>query len=133
MNPHKILLAVFGAMAVTADGQELLARVELRQSGTNFYYTVYNDEAATSGRYVPDWHLTLRSPVQAVFTPPGWDYMTDNSTYVSFFSKDSEEPFSNDIAPGASLSGFGVAAITSASESLAFSVGTWQHGTTNSG
>lgn len=133
MNYHMTFVLLFAAVTLSAQGQGLLARVEVAQSGTNFNYTVYNDEAVGSARYLASWHLELNSPFQIISTPPGWDYMTDHSTYVSWFSKDSEEPFPSDIAPGAALSGFGVAAVVSTSERLSFAVTSWQHGTASSG
>lgn len=118
---------------VVAMGETLQARIEVAQAGTNFSYTVFNDELITSRWHVSMWHLELNTPFNVIATPPGWDYITDNASYVDWYSTDAEDPYPHDIAPGASLSGFAVGAVVATSEDLAFAAMSWQQGSTNSG
>lgn len=133
-NTIRFIIFIFvGAVLETAMAATLRARVEVGQSGTNFSYTIFNDEPLGSSRYLNIWHLEVNAPFQVISTPPGWDYVTDYSSCVDWFSTDSEEPYPRDIAPGASLAGFVVGAVVATSESLGFAVMSWEHGTTNSG
>lgn len=65
--------------------------------------------------------------------PPGWDYVTDNSSYVDWFSTDSNDPFTHDIAPGGSLGGFAVGGVVATSEGLSFAAMSWDRSISNSG
>jgi hypothetical protein len=118
---------------VRAQDIELQARVEVIQSGTNFSYTVFNDEPVGSSRHLNIWHLELNAPFRVTATPAGWNCATDNASYVDWFSTDGWEPYVHDIAPGTSLPGFRVAAVVATSENFTFAANSWEHGTTNSG
>jgi hypothetical protein len=111
----------------------LQVRVEVDRAGTNFSFTVFNDEPLESSHYLTIWHLVASAPFQVISTPPGWSCFTDNSTYVDWFSTDAEWPYVNDIAPGVSLGGFALASVVPTFEDLPFAAVSWDHAATNSG
>jgi hypothetical protein len=112
------MLAIVAHHCAVAD--TLQTRVEVEQVGTNFLYTVFNDEPAGSNRHINIWELSVNAPFDVLSTPQGWDHVTDNRSYVTWFSTDSTEPFLHDIAPGALLEGFVLGAVISTSEELPY-------------
>lgn len=126
-----LMLAIAAPLGTFADTLE--SRIEVEQAGTNFTYTVFNDEPSESSRHVNIWTLDVNAPFEVVSTPQGWDYMTDHRSYVTWFSADSTEPFLNDIAPTAFLEGFVLGSVVSTSEELPYAIMSWEHGDTHSG
>ena len=64
-------------------------------------------------------------PLRVVTAPLGWDFVTDYANYVDSFSGDTSLPFPDDIAPGASLSGFSIFAPGDGSTTATYSLTTW--------
>lgn len=126
------LLALAGAF-VPGNLQAFQAHVVLAQSGTNYTYTLFNDEAAGSSAYLNTFYLPINAPVSVVSSPPGWSFTTDGFTYVNWFSTDAAMPYPNDIAPGASVSGFAIQTAILSSEAFDCALGSWDHTLTNSG
>ncbi|MCB1126475.1 MAG: hypothetical protein KDM81_08275 [Verrucomicrobiae bacterium] len=116
-----------------SDAPDLAARVELDQSGTNFVYTLFNEEPVASSWHVSNWHLEVGAPFQVLATPPGWSFATDYATYVDWFSTDTEEPYPHDVAPGDSLAGFALGAVVDTPEPLSYVALSWEHGSTAPG
>jgi hypothetical protein len=119
-----ILLVALGTPGVHA---ELMTQVEVNQTGQVFSYTLFNDEPPTSPNQLSVWHLTVNAQFSVINTPDGWDYFTDNATFIDWFNTDFELPYPHDVAPGASLGGFVIESIVATSEMLSYTVGSWDH------
>jgi hypothetical protein len=100
-----LLIFAIGASPAPAN---FMAHVDVSQAGSTFAYTLFNDEPAASSNFLTAFHLTLDAPVTVTGTPTGWDYFTDHATYIDWFNIDSELPYPNDVAPGASIGGFAI-------------------------
>jgi hypothetical protein len=130
MNPQKfsigvlLFLILFSSTIAKAD---LITHVELNQTGPVFSYTVFNDEPLGSPNFVSIWHLDLNAPIAITNTPAGWDYFTDNATFVDWFSTDLALPYPHDIAPGSFLDGFVIESAFATSELHFYTVGSWDH------
>jgi hypothetical protein len=135
MNRLHSLLSFAAAvfLGFIPSARALNAQVEAVQNGTNFTYTVYNDEASGSTLSVDTFHLTTGAPFTVAATPDGWSFETDNSTYIEWFSTNSSPPFSDDIAPGASLGRFALQTMDPSSESLVSAVVSWDTSTNGCG
>jgi hypothetical protein len=83
----------------------LQASASLNRSGTSWNYTVENQEPAGSGNGISSFYLRIAGPVSQVAAPPGWVFDTDNQTFI-LWSNVQSSPYSQDINPAASLSGF---------------------------
>ena len=118
---------------VASNSQAFQGHVVLVQSGTNYTYTVFNDEAAGSPSYLNTFYLPVNAPISVVSSPPGWSFTTDHFTYVNWFSTDGAMPYPNDIAPGASASGFAIQSPIQSSEPFDCLISSWDHSLTNSG
>ena len=103
------------------------------QNGTNFSYTIYNDEATGSTLLLNSLHLTVRAPFTVAATPEGWTFHTDNSSYIDWFATSSGPPFTNNLAPGASLGGFVLQTTDPSSEELPCALVSWDTSTNVSG
>jgi hypothetical protein len=98
-----------------------MTHIEVTQAGSEFTYTVFNDEPATSSLYVNAFHLTIGgAPFSVTSTPEGWDYFTDNSTYIDWYNTELELPYPHDVAPDSSLGGFTILSAVATSELLPF-------------
>jgi hypothetical protein len=111
----------------------LIASADVSQSGTEFTYTVFNSELPSSTNYVNIWTLNVNSPVSVLATPAGWDYYTDNATFVEWYNTDLALPYPNDIPPGGFLGGFEIGSTTTSTSVLPFSIGAWDHSTDSIG
>src|SRR5262249_28997305 len=135
MAYHRVLC--FGLFALLFGMQQanaqLLAHAELNQSGSVFSYTVFNDEPAGSPNFLSTFHLTVNAPITVTGIPIGWDFATDNSTYVDWFNTDSTLPYPHDVAPGTSLGGFTVESTVDTTDTLDYTVTTWDHTADSSG
>lgn len=120
-----ILCLLLGAQRTQA---QLTAHAEVNQTGAIFAYTLFNDELVGSPNFLSLFHLDVNAPITVTSTPTGWDFVTDNSTYVDWFNTDTQLPYPNDVAPGSSLSGFTIESTVSTSESLFYTVNSWDHG-----
>jgi hypothetical protein len=120
-------LLVIGSVIHSA--RAVQAHVTLTQTGTNFAYTVSNDEPAQSVLLLSAFHVTANAPFNVVASPPGWTFFTDNFTYVDWLATDSPPPFTNNIPPGSSLSGFVLQSQSPVSEPLSYSLVSWDTST----
>jgi hypothetical protein len=126
-------LLALAVSLVASDSQAFQGHVVLAQGGTNYIYTVFNDEAAGSQSYLNTFYLPVNAPISVVSSPPGWSFTTDHFTYINWFSTDSAMPYPNDIAPGASASGFAIQSSIQSSEPFDCLLSSWDHSLTNSG
>jgi hypothetical protein len=130
---HLLSVAVSTAVVHGAFDDSLRIRIEFDRFGTNFLYTVFNEESEGSDRYINIVTLDVNAPFEVISSPQGWEFKTDNYSYVTWFSGDTVEPFTNDIAPGSSLEGFVLGSAVATREELPYAVMSWKHGTTQSG
>ena len=128
-----ILLSLVTAGTRPASAQELLSHVEAAQTGTDFVYTLFNDEVVGSSNYIALFQILVNAPITVTGTPNGWSFDTDGSTFVSWFNTDTELPYPNDIAPTSSLGGFQISSTTDTSELQPYSVLSWDHTADSSG
>lgn len=89
-------------------------------------YAVTNNEPSSSPNFLIGFELAIHAQLSSVQAPPGWDYQTDGYNYVYWFSDSTSVPYSDDIAPGALLTGFMLSAdaLSGSSESVVYS---WDH------
>ncbi|HYV27658.1 MAG TPA: hypothetical protein VFA77_09010, partial [Candidatus Eisenbacteria bacterium] len=78
------------------------AHVAVAQNGTNFNYTLFNDDPTGSQFFLSNFHLEVNAPFAVSSTPSGWDFVTDQFSYVDWYCTNSVSPYLNDVAPGAS-------------------------------
>lgn len=104
-----------------------LQHVDNVTSPDTWQYTVFNDENIGSSEYIGFFDLTLAAPITVSGTPNGWDFQTDNSSYVLWFNTDVSLPYPNDIAPGSSLGGFEVESQASDASLQDYTVTYWDH------
>jgi len=90
-------------------------------------YTVDNLEPTGSPNYITAFGITVNAPIDILSSPTGWAFSTDNSGYVYWYNTDASLPYPNDIAPGASLSGFNIESSVTTAGSLDYSVYAWDH------
>ena len=110
-----------------AKAQTLASRVSGTVGPPSWSYTLSNDESANSANYITSFNLSVSAPVTVTSTPAGWDYQTDNLTYVYWFNTDPTLPYPNDIAPGASLGGFTIQSAATLSTMHDFGLSGWDH------
>ena len=138
VEPMRTTTVLLGLLAlavslVANNSTAVQAHVVLTQSGTNYAYSLFNDEAAGSQSYLNTFYLSVNAPISAISSPPGWSFSTDHFTYVNWFSTDGVMPYPNDIAPGTSASGFAIQSPIQGSESFDCVISSWDHSLTNSG
>src|SRR5690242_14491710 len=75
------------------------AHIEVLQTGTNFAYAVFNDEAGGSALYLNAFHLQVRAPFDVLSSPAGWVFQTDHFTYIDWVCTNGTPPFPQDVAP----------------------------------
>jgi hypothetical protein len=107
--------------------------IAVAQAGTNFSYTLFNDEVAGSPFYLDAFHLQVRTPFNVVSSPPGWVFETDNFTYVDWVCTNEVPPYPQDVAPGTSLAGFAIQSKVASTETNIFAFTAWNHGGDTSG
>ncbi len=106
---------------------DLIANVRVNGSPPVWSYTLSNNEPTNSPNFISSFILTVNAPITTVGTPPGWDFVTDNSTYVYWFNTDVSLPYPHDIAPGTSLAGFSFSSTAPSSQPLSADVSAWDH------
>jgi hypothetical protein len=124
-----LIFTLFLIGLISHSAEAVQARVTLTQTGTNFAYTVFNDEPAQSALLLSAFHVTANAPFNVVASPPGWTFRTDNFTYVDWLAMDSPPPFTNNIPPGSSLAGFVLQSQSPVSEPLSYSLVSWDTST----
>jgi hypothetical protein len=107
--------------------QDLAAHIDVSTGQYTWSYTLFNDELANSPNYISAFNLVVDADIVVTGTPSGWDYLTDNATFVRWFNTDDSLPYPNDIAPGGSLSGFTLQSVGSVSALFDSSLSAWDH------
>jgi hypothetical protein len=107
--------------------QALSIGVNVSINGSEFDYTVLNQEPLGSANYVSAFSLQVNAPIVSIAAPVGWDFITDNSSFVTWFNTDVSLPYVHDVAPGSSLSGFDLQSSVTTSDILSFVVTSWDH------
>jgi len=107
---------------------QLATNVEVTRHGSSFIYTLLNNEPIDSQRFLTTFHLTLNAPITVTNSPLGWDFITDNKTYIDWFSTDSDVPYEHDIGPGSSLGGFTIESTIKTTNTLPYDLTFWNHG-----
>jgi len=127
MNLKFLALLVFFCLAVTAARAQFSEHILSTQTGQTFNYTVYNDEPSGSPYYIDSFAFFVDGPLSSVSAPTNWEFYSDYATYVEFFNIDLALPYPDDIAPGASLSGFSIQSPTTLSDTEQAFVLSWDH------
>lgn len=124
------LMAVCG---ITAQAQTLQSHVDVSAAAPVWSYSLTNDEPAGSNNFLRLFTLDLEAPVTVTGSPQGWAFDTDGLTYVFWFNTDLALPYPNDIAPGATLSGFTLESTALVSSQKNYSLLSWDHSADTSG
>jgi hypothetical protein len=111
----------------------LNAEVSVAIGSDSWSYAISNDEAVGSTLYIASFSLDVVAPVSITGTPAGWIGKTDNISYVGWYANDGGQPYSHQVAPAATLSGFKIASSTALSQSTAYIVTSWDHEADTSG
>ena len=106
---------------------QLSSHVDVTVGASVWTYTLLNDEPAPSNNFITNYFLAVDAPVTVLSSPTGWDYQTDNSSYVFWFNTDPALPYPHDIAPGSSLNGFSIGSKAVTSASLEYNISSWDH------
>ena len=114
---------------VTSSGSADTLSVRIATSHPDAFtwsYAVTNMEPANSPNFLMGFEVGIQVQLSSVEAPNGWDYQTDGYNYVYWFSDSTSLPYSDDIAPGASVTGFVLSAdgLSGPSESVIYS---WDH------
>ena len=101
------------------------ASILLERTGKLWKYTVLNMEQAESSVWITSLFLPITVSVSDIQSPKGWTISTDFSSFI-LWSNSEPHPYSNDIPPGGSLSGFNFlsAGIEQAGN---YALGRWNH------
>jgi hypothetical protein len=126
-----ILLCLVSLLAVSGRAHaQLSTHVDLTTELAplpTWSYTLFNDEIQGSTNYLSTFTLTINAPVTITGSPDGWNFTTDNMTYVYWFNQDATLPYPHDIAPGASLGGFTLSSILGVSQAASATITAWDH------
>lgn len=120
-----LLLFAIGAI-VGANADTLPSVTESQPNAFTWSYSISNNEPASSADFVYGFELAIQAKITSIQTPLGWDYQTDQYSYIYWFSTSTAAPYPDDLPPGVSLSGFVLSAnaLSGASESVILS---WNH------
>ncbi len=114
-------------LAGNARATAIAAHVATSISPGLWSYTIFNDEPLGSPNYLAAFTISVNAPVLVSASPTGWTSFTDNLTFVSWYNTDASLPYPNDVAPGASLSGFGLSSSVPDSALLPATLVAWDH------
>ena len=107
--------------------QGFSAHTDVNIGSSSWTYTLYNDETIGSPNFITDFTLKVNAPITVFSSPTGWDFQTDGLTYVYWYDTDSSLPYPDDVAPGASLGGFGIDSTVMTSTALSYTLNAWDH------
>lgn len=119
-----VLLLCFSIQPASA---QFNARVDVTQSPSTWTYTLINNEAANSPNFIGGFTLSVDAPITSIGAPDGWNYQSDNLSYVYWFNTDTALPYLHDVAPGSSLGGFTIQSEINTSYSLSETLDAWDH------
>jgi hypothetical protein len=111
----------------------LQAHVETAVASGVWAYTLFNDELADSPQHINAFSMDVVAPVTVTGTPAGWQFLTDNVSYVAWYAEDLTLPYPHHVAPGSSLGGFQIQSARANSESIGFAITAWNHDTDQAG
>jgi hypothetical protein len=121
-----LLMLLFWPLASVTQGAEPgQMHVALARNGTNFTYTLFNDELPGSSLFLSSFYLQVNAPFLVTSSPAGWKVETDSLTYVNWYCADPGLPYQHQIAPGASLTGFALLSQVDSSKSLNCVITSW--------
>lgn len=121
------MFVVFMLASHNVQAQVLASHTDVITGPPTWIYTLFNDEPLASPNYVTSFTLAVNAPVTVTGTPTGWDFTTDNATYVQWFNTDTALPYPHDIAPGDSLSGFDLQSTATTSTDSDYELIAWDH------
>ena len=115
---------------VFAQNLNATTAVQVTPQGS-WMYTLNNNEASTSDNWLTSFYLPINAPVSNVTSPINWTVDTDGASYV-LWSDPESYPYPDDVAPGASLSGFSFISQSLGGNVLS-TVSSWNHASDNAG
>jgi hypothetical protein len=124
-----LVCLIIGSVYRQSSAQTLQSHAEVSTQPFAWTYTLYNDEQQGSANYLGYFNLAVNAPMSVTGSPTGWDFQTDNASYVLWFNTDDALPYSHDVSPGASLGGFKVESLVAASKVSDYGIGSWNHTT----
>ena len=110
-------------------GGELAADLRAMLNQLFYSFTVSNEEPSGSPNFINTLNLEIVTPFTVVGTPPGWEFETDNSTYILWSSIDQ----AHEIAPGDSLAGFKIQTTSAVVGPIPFTLTAFDHTTDQPG
>src|SRR5579872_1208244 len=110
-----------------ASAQRLSAHVDVTIGTSTWDYMLVNDEPAGSPNFIAAFALAVDAPIVVTGTPVGWNFQTDNTSFVLWLNADSALPYPHDVAPGASLSGFEIQSTSNSSQESPYGISSWDH------
>lgn len=119
-----VLMILYGKVA---QAQHLASHIDVSVNSSIWTYTLINDEPSNSPNYINSFNLAVDAPITVINTPSGWDYQTDNSSYVLWFNTDNALPYPHDVAPATSLGGFEIGSPNAASAAQVAGLDAWDH------
>lgn len=131
-NPGYVVILV-SLLVFGRETMAVQAHVTLTQNGTNFLYTLFNDEPVSSQEYLNVLHLSPNGPFEVGSTPSGWVFVTDNLSYIDWYCINPLVVNPNDVAPGSSLGGFSLRSSLDTTEASTYALTSWYRGLTNNG
>lgn len=122
-----LLVALTLALCSLQAKTQLQAHIDSMAGPPVWSYTLFNDEPTISPDYITSFSLSVDAPIEVTSSPTGWDFQTDNITYVQWFNTDQGLPYPHDIAPGTSMGGFSILSISASSQQSTFGLESWDH------
>jgi hypothetical protein len=119
-----VLALIFSCRLLQAD---IITAVTVTPGPPVWSYTLFNNEPANSPNFITAFTLSVAAPIAVTGTPTGWDFLTDDLTFVQWFNTDLALPYLHDIAPGTSLGGFSVSSTAVSSQLLSYGLSGWDH------
>jgi len=107
--------------------QNLASHIDISVNSSIWTYTLINDEPVNSPNYINSFNLAVDAPITVINTPDGWDYQTDNSSYILWFNTDTELPYPHDVSPATSLGGFELGSPNAVSVAQVVGLDAWDH------
>lgn len=122
---HFLLFVLCVTNLVNADTLSV-SITESQPHAFTWSYAVTNNEPSSSTNFLIGFELAIHAQLSSVQAPNGWNYQTDGYNYVYWFSDSTSVPYSDDVAPGALLTGFMLSAdaLSGSAESVVYS---WDH------
>lgn len=88
---------------------------------------VSNNAPSGSSNWITSFTLTVHASIKVISSPANWTASTNGASFISWNNTDIDPPFSHDIPPGRSLSGFEISSPGAISASQTYYLGSWNH------